>query len=156
MDFLSPQTSPTRTTSRPVIPNRRRSSSCTMLTSIHKSSINTNVGFEVHTLYKIKRSRSARKLNNFFGEQTPNDICIAEIRREGLKALLQSKIPLCYFLYHLLQEINSENLFFFTEIEQYESFTYLTSVQQLATAQHIYDTYLNPNSYFEVNIDEQI
>ncbi|KAI9276715.1 hypothetical protein BDA99DRAFT_430474, partial [Phascolomyces articulosus] len=115
-----------------------------------------STGFEVHTLYKIKRSRSARKLNNFFGEQTPDDICIAEIRREGLKALLQSKIPVCYFLYHLLQEISSENLFFFTELEQYESFTYLTSVQQLATAQHIYDTYLSPNSHFEVNIDERI
>ena len=46
--------------------------------------------------------------------------------------------------------------FFFTEIEQYESFTYLTSVQQMATAQHIYETYLSPNSHFEVNMDEQI
>ncbi|KAI7874917.1 hypothetical protein K492DRAFT_117536, partial [Lichtheimia hyalospora FSU 10163] len=84
------------------------------------------------------------------------DVSIAEIRREGIKGMLQSKIPICYFLYHLLQEISSENLFFFTEIEQYESFTYMTLVQQLATAQHIYDTYLSPNSHFEVNIDERI
>ncbi|KAI8139308.1 hypothetical protein BJV82DRAFT_627952 [Fennellomyces sp. T-0311] len=131
---------------------RRRSSSCNMLTN---ASIQ-NASFDVHMLYKIKKSRSARKLTNFFGEQTPDDICIAEIRREGLKALLQSKIPVCYFLYHLLQEISSENLFFFTELEQYETFSYLTSVQQLATAQHIYDTYLSPNSHFEVNIDERI
>ena len=111
MDFLSPDRLPTSgATSPPVITNRRRSSSCNMLTSIHSSSMNTSTGFEVHTLYKIKRSRSARKLNHFFGEQTPDDICIAEIRREGLKALLQSKIPVCYFLYHLLQEISSENL----------------------------------------------
>jgi hypothetical protein len=63
-----------------------------------------------HTLYKVKTSKTNRKLNNFFGEAPPLDICVREIRKEGLKALLQSKVPLCYFLYHLLEEFSSENL----------------------------------------------
>lgn len=72
--------------------------------------------FDVHTLYKIKTTRSSKKLDHFFGEYAPHDICVKEIRKEGLKAILESKSPLCYFLYHLLQEYSSENLvrdFFF-------------------------------------------
>jgi hypothetical protein len=61
-------------------------------------------------MYKIKTSKSSKKLDNFFGEQAPMDICIQEIRKEGLKAMLQSKVPLCFLLYHLLDEYSSENL----------------------------------------------
>ncbi|KAI7853124.1 hypothetical protein BDC45DRAFT_606705 [Circinella umbellata] len=112
--------------------------------------------FDVHMSYKIKTTKSSRKLDYFFGEQAPHDICIQEIRKEGLKALLQSKIPLCYFLYHLLEEFSCENLFFFIELEQYESFSYTSEAQQLATAQHIHNTYLTHNSHFEVNLDDKV
>ncbi|KAI7901855.1 RGS domain-containing protein [Cokeromyces recurvatus] len=111
--------------------------------------------FDVHTLYKLKTTRSSKKLDDFFGEYAPHDICIKEIQKEGLKAILQSKTPLCYFLYHLLQEYCSENLFFFIELEQYESFTYTSTSQQMTSAQHIFNTYLTKNSYFEVNLDEK-
>lgn len=69
-----------------------------------------NANFDVHTMYKIKTSKSNKKLDNFFGEAAPMDICIQEIRKEGLKAMLQSKVPLCFLLYHLLDEYSSENL----------------------------------------------
>lgn len=46
--------------------------------------------------------------------------------------------------------------FFFIEIEQYESFRYVSLVQQLATAQHIYNTYLSRASHFEVNLDDKV
>ncbi|KAI8147746.1 RGS domain-containing protein [Fennellomyces sp. T-0311] len=112
--------------------------------------------FDGHMSYKIKAIKSSKKLDNFFGEQAPHDVCTREIRNEGLKAMLQSKIPLCYFLYHLLDEFSCENLFFFIELEQYESFTYVSEIQQLATAQHIYNTYLTRNSHFEVNLDDKV
>ena len=41
-------------------------------------------------------------------------------------------------------------------MEQYESFDYLCSNQQFATAQHIFVTYLTPNSQFEVNVDDKV
>lgn len=66
--------------------------------------------YDVHTLYKIKTTRSSKKLDHFFGEFAPHDICVKEIKKEGLKAILESKTPLCYFLYHLLEEYSSENL----------------------------------------------
>lgn len=65
---------------------------------------------DVHNMYKKKVSKSSHKLESFFGEPTPVDVCIYEIRKEGLKAILESKVPLCYFLYYLLDEYSSENL----------------------------------------------
>jgi hypothetical protein len=63
-----------------------------------------------HDTYRKKKIATAEKLKQFFGQAPPSDICLSEIEREGLKAMLQSKIPLCYFLYHLLQEYSCENL----------------------------------------------
>jgi hypothetical protein len=85
---------------------RTRSSSISSLLS----STRVMHSFDVHTLYKIKTIRSSKKLDHFFGEFAPHDICIKEIRKEGLKAILASKAPLCYFLSHLLEEYSSENL----------------------------------------------
>lgn len=65
---------------------------------------------DVHALYKVKVDRSSKKLECFFGEPTPIDVCVSEIMKEGLKAMLESKVPLCYFLYYLLDEFSSENL----------------------------------------------
>jgi hypothetical protein len=84
-----------------------RSRSCSLSSLANITTLSNSDG---HTLYKVKTSKTNRKLNNFFGEQPPLDICVREIRKEGLKALLQSKVPLCYFLYHLLEEFSSENL----------------------------------------------
>ncbi|CAG8509549.1 4438_t:CDS:2 [Paraglomus occultum] len=111
--------------------------------------------FDYHYAYKQKSKMSTRKLESFFGEKPPLDICMKEIEKEGLKAMLNSKIPLCYFMYSLLEEYSAENLFFLLEVEQYESFDYQCSNQQFATAQHIFITYLTPNSQFEVNVDDK-
>lgn len=88
-------------------PPRPRSSS---ISSIITTNGIPPPNFDVHTLYRIKTTRSSRKLDHFFGEFIPHDICVREIKKEGLKALLQSKVPLCYFLYHLLGEYSHENL----------------------------------------------
>jgi hypothetical protein len=61
-------------------------------------------------LFKMKTDKSNKKTFQFFGEQVKLDISAKEIKKEGLKALLYSSIPLGYFLYHLLNEYSSENL----------------------------------------------
>lgn len=65
---------------------------------------------DVHALYKVKVDKTSRKLEYFFGEPTPVDVCVSEVINEGLKAMLESKVPLCYFLFYLLDEFSSENL----------------------------------------------
>ncbi|KAG9289732.1 hypothetical protein G9A89_014467 [Geosiphon pyriformis] len=115
-----------------------------------------SANYDNHYQYKQRNRQTSKKLTNFFGDKPPMDICVREIEKEGLKAMLHSKVPLCYFLYSLLEEYSSENLFFFLEVEQYESYDYMNSSQQFATASHIFDTYLTHNSQFEVNVDDKV
>jgi len=61
-------------------------------------------------IYKKKNDKSNKKAFQFFGEQVKLEISAKEIKREGLRALLHSTVPLAYFLYHLLSEYSSENL----------------------------------------------
>ncbi|KAG1112845.1 hypothetical protein G6F42_014624 [Rhizopus arrhizus] len=70
--------------------------------------------------------------------------------------MLESKVPLCYFLYHLLDEFSSENLFFFLEVEQFENYKKKTSRKYKEMARRIYDTYILNDSYLEINLDDRV
>jgi hypothetical protein len=50
------------------------------------------------------------KLVKFFGVKPQADITIEEIKEDGLIKMLQSRLPLCYFLIFLLDSYSSENL----------------------------------------------
>lgn len=76
---------------------------------------------KVQHFFKRKTDKSSKKVNQLFIEQKKLDISIKEIKREGLKALLYSTVPLGYFLYHLLNEYSSENLVMFN-VSQYYTF----------------------------------
>jgi hypothetical protein len=84
------------------------------------------------------------------------DVSVGEILVHGLKAMLKSKVPLCYFLHTLIEDYCCENLFFYLEIEQYKVFMFESPKAQLKAAQYIYITYLDASSKIEVNIDEKI
>ncbi|KAI8048443.1 RGS domain-containing protein [Thamnidium elegans] len=110
-----------------------------------------------YALYKVKVDRSCRKLDCFFGETTPVDVCVNEIMKEGLKAILESKVPLCYFLYHLLDEFSSENLFFFLDVSDFENqFKKKTTEDQILIAQNIFDKYISTNANFEINLEDRV
>ncbi|KAJ3396148.1 hypothetical protein HDU92_003820 [Lobulomyces angularis] len=55
-------------------------------------------------------NKSTKKIENLMGFQCPVDISSQEIVCSGLSSLLQSRIPLCYFLAFLLSQRTSENL----------------------------------------------
>ncbi|KND02129.1 uncharacterized protein SPPG_02623 [Spizellomyces punctatus DAOM BR117] len=115
------------------------------------------VGAEtLHRRYRQKTTARFGKLSKFFGSEPPLDISVSEVEQQGLKALLMSKVPRAYFLYSLLEDYSCENLFFFLEVEHYTTSVFPTVEQQRSAAQHIYNTYLNLNSHFEVNLDERV
>ncbi|KAI8065392.1 RGS domain-containing protein [Gilbertella persicaria] len=101
-------------------------------------------------IYKIKTENTSRKLDRFFGESVPIDICVNEINNEGLKAILGSKIPLCYFLFYLLEEYNFENLLFFLQADKFEI------KKDRQTALDIYNTFIMNNAKFEINLDDHV
>ncbi|KAK4509523.1 uncharacterized protein ATC70_007875 [Mucor velutinosus] len=144
-------------------PPSRRTSMGTTISLLSLPSFNEQLSaaqvanaLDVHAMYKVKVDRSSRKLEYFFGEPTPVDVCVSEINKEGLKAMLESKVPLCYFLYHLLGEFSSENLFFFLEVEQFENYKKKSSRKYKEMARRIYDTYILNDSHLEINLDDRV
>jgi len=111
---------------------------------------------EIHDDYMERTQKSEKKLSNFFGDDVPFDITLKEIEVNGLKAMLQSKVPLCYFLSSLLEDYCSENLFFFLEALEFENSKYISREEQEENAIYIFNTYLSKKSCLEINIDEKI
>jgi len=112
---------------------------------------------DLHDTYMARTHRTEKKLSNFFGDDdVPFDIPINEIETNGLKAMLQSKVPLCYFLYSLLEDYCSENLFFFLEALEFENDRTMNRKEQEESAVYIYNTYLSRKSCLEINIDEKV
>lgn len=60
--------------------------------------------------YWARRRKASEYLSWFFGQRVSLDVSVNEVQTYGLAALLQSNVPLCYFLYYLLENYCSENL----------------------------------------------
>ncbi|KAI9266073.1 RGS domain-containing protein [Sporodiniella umbellata] len=129
----------------------RRGSLAAVLNALSSQTIEEPL-VDVQKLYKKRVNKSFKKLNHFFGETTPVDVCISEIRKEGLKAVLESKVPLCYFLNYLLEEYSSENLFFYLKVQQFEN----SVSTSLETAQEIYNAFISDDADLEINLDDKV
>lgn len=117
------------------------------------SSIETSTSLES---FNERANRTRKKLDRFFGEVTPLDVSLQDMDKHGLRALLsQGRIPLCYFLRFLLEEYACENLFFYMEVDHYESYNFSSRLEAAAAAQQIIDTYISPDSPYEVNLTEK-
>ncbi|KAJ3365283.1 hypothetical protein GGF32_009788 [Allomyces javanicus] len=102
---------------------------------------------------KMRRpSGTPRKIMNFFGETPPGDVPLAAIAASGLPAMLNARLPLCYFLAALLDEYASENLFFVLEVERYEASPFPDPHAHLRAAFAVFETYLGRGSQLEVNV----
>lgn len=60
--------------------------------------------------YWAKRRKASEYLSWFFGQKIQLDVSVNEVQTYGLAAMLQSSVPLCYFLFYLLESYCSENL----------------------------------------------
>lgn len=100
------------------------------------------------------RMRSSReKLARFFGcSWPPYDLSLRVIERYGLAALLQSNVPLVYFLRYLLDQWAAENLFFYCDVENFEQAEHSNAHNRAIAAQRIYDTFIRRDAIFEVNL----
>lgn len=101
-----------------------------------------------------RRMRLSReKLARFFGcSWPPYDLSLRVIERYGLAALLQSNVPLVYFLRHLLDQWAAENLFFYCDVENFEQVEHSNAHNRAIAAQRIYDTFIKRDAIFEVNL----
>jgi hypothetical protein len=99
-----------------------------------------------------KRQKTRRVLRRFFGTSARTDISVLEIEKHGLCSLLQSNIPLAHFLYYSLTNYNSENLFFYLEVEVFEEHQFKDAKSLKRTANYLFDAFLKNGADFELNI----
>ena len=111
---------------------------------------------EVSLFQLSKGEFSRQKVRKILGKSVPLDVSVREIKECGLKSLLQSNVPLCYFLYTMLEDYSSENLFFYLDVEKFQTRHFENSEDMREKAQIIYDKFIAENSEFEVNIDHRV
>lgn len=66
--------------------------------------------YNKYKAFRVRHLTAKQKMRLFFGTQVPYDVSLRNIDEFGLPAMLQSNVPLCYFLMSLVKEIASENL----------------------------------------------
>ncbi|KAI9353264.1 hypothetical protein DFJ73DRAFT_828864 [Zopfochytrium polystomum] len=98
---------------------------------------------------------AVRKIVGLVGSEHPVDIPVRDISAEGLPTLLESRLPLCYFLLHLLKESNSEILFFILDVKKFETSLFDSTSAQNAEAERIFNTFLAQSAFLEVNISHK-
>ena len=99
-----------------------------------------------------KRNKTRKLLRRFFGTSARTDISVMEIEKHGLCYLLQSNIPLAHFLYYSLSNYDSENLFFYLEVEVFEEHQFKDVKSLKKTATYLYDAFIKGGADFELNI----
>lgn len=100
-----------------------------------------------------QRALAANKLRFFFGRRPPVDASLDEILAGGLPVLLESNVPLSYFLICTMKQMCSESLFFYLEVHNFQNRTFSSHPKQLIAARRIYHAFLATNSEFEINVN---
>ncbi|KAJ3440296.1 hypothetical protein M0812_16353 [Anaeramoeba flamelloides] len=76
---------------------------------------------------------------------------IAKIEFKSLEELLAVEIAVQYFKEFLCQQLNQENIMFFLEVKSFKQ-NCKSERQLVKTSKHIFKTFIEPGSIFEINI----
>lgn len=97
---------------------------------------------------------------------TINDISVNEIREKGFNSLLQSRIPLSYFLIYTLDRKCAELLvsldpflirqFFYLDAKLFQTIQFANEQEQFERAHRIYRTFIKTRDVLEVNLTAEI
>jgi hypothetical protein len=111
------------------------------------------LGFMQHFLERIEQRK--RKLYQFFGDDIA-DVSLKDINELGLPALLHSRVPLTFFLIHLLKHHCAELLFFYLDIQQLKRKNFNHAQEQDIVSRQVFELYLESNAPFELNIPNSV
>lgn len=126
-----------------------------------KSVINeTNLVFSISDLppWTLQWTRSMRikeRVEKIFGKAPLIDVPLEEIERQGLKSMLKSSVPMCYFLHYLMEIFSIETLFFILEVQRFQLTRYdgdRNSIIEAAT--QIEQAFIRKECIFEVNLKD--
>ncbi|KAG4093531.1 hypothetical protein H8356DRAFT_948495 [Neocallimastix lanati (nom. inval.)] len=125
----------------------------------YSSSSSSNYGYghrrNNDSLDRIVQPIMVQKLYDFFGNDAAIDIPFEEIEKNGIGYLIQSSVPLAYFIQYLLIHDNPEIMFFFMDVIKFEETIYPDNNSSLAASQNILTNYLCINSPLECRVSSK-
>jgi len=107
------------------------------------------------SLDRIVQPVMVQKLYDFFGNDAAIDIPFEEIEKNGIGYLIQSSVPLAYFIHYLLHHDNPEIMFFFMDVIKFEETIYQDNNSSLEASQNILTNYLCINSPLECRVSSK-
>jgi len=107
------------------------------------------------SLDRIVQPVMVQKLYDFFGSDAAIDIPFEEIEKNGIGYLIQSSVPLAYFIHYLLLHDNPEIMFFFMDVIKFEETIYPDNNSSLEASQNILTNYLCINSPLECRVSSK-
>jgi len=107
------------------------------------------------SLDRIVQPVMVQKLYDFFGNDAAIDIPFEEIEKNGIGYLIQSSVPLAYFIQYLLIHDNPEIMFFFMDVIKFEETIYPDNNSSLTASQNILTNYLCINSPLECRVSSK-
>jgi len=121
------------------------------------TSSNYGYGHRRHndSLDRIVQPVMVQKLYDFFGNDAAIDIPFEEIEKNGIGYLIQSSVPLAFFILYLLIHDNPEIIFFFMDVIKFEETIYPDNNSSLEASQNILTNYLCINSPLECGVSSK-
>ncbi|KAI9202306.1 uncharacterized protein BJ171DRAFT_476740 [Polychytrium aggregatum] len=100
----------------------------------------------------MSTTQSVSKLRVIMGDSCPLDVSLREVYSNGLVTLLESRLPVLYFMAMLLSQQNAEALFFISDVRDFEQRNHRSYEEQAHEARTIFNAYFVPDSPLEINI----
>jgi len=104
------------------------------------------------SLDSIVQPVMVQKLYDFFGNDAAIDIPFEEIEKNGIGYLIQSSLPLAYFIEYLLKHDNPEIIFFFLDVIKFQETIYPDNNSIMEASQNILTNYLCENSPLDCKV----
>jgi len=107
------------------------------------------------SLDRIVQPVMVQKLYDFFGNDAAIDIPFEEIEKNGIGYLIQSSVPLAYFIEYLIKHDCPEIIFFFMDVIKFEETIYPDNYSTMEASQNILTNYLCTDSPLECKISSK-
>jgi len=102
-------------------------------------------------LIRERKRQNSETVRKFFGSDLKIDVSLSVIEKYKLPAMLESDLPLAYFLCYLLKYHGVENLFFLQAVRRFSEQSFDHVNQRILEAHRIYDYFIEENRPMQIN-----
>lgn len=111
--------------------------------------------FDKMLLIRTRKRLNRIKVKKFFGSDLKIDVSLNMIKKLKLPAILESDLPLAYFLCFLIKYQGVENLLFCLEVEKYDETRFETEEARKLAVIRIFNTFMEDGLPMQINTKKE-